>query len=82
MRRFADDGAWLSPFAQQTPEQFEHDRCQWRRSWHILVHELLFELTKFINEGSNEEDETKIQITETQRQRSKPLDAFFVGVVI
>ena len=63
MQWFADDGAWLSPFAQQSPEQFEHDRCQRRRSWHILVHEQLFKLQLINNtehlQSSNEDDRTK-----------------------
>ena len=63
MQWFADDGAWLSPFAQQSPEQFEHDKCQRRRPWHILVHEQLFKLqlannTKHL-QSSNEDDRTK-----------------------
>jgi len=66
MQWFADDGAWLSPFAQQPPEQFEHSRCQRRGSWHILVHEQLFKLllgnnTEYL-QRSNEDDRTKTVI--------------------
>jgi len=51
----SDDGAWLSPFAQQTLEQFEHDRCQRRSSWHILVHEQVFKQT-----SQSKDDKTKM----------------------
>ena len=66
MQWFADDGAWLSPFAQQSPEQFEHDKCQRRRSWHILAYEQLFKLllgnnTEYL-QRSNEDDRTKTVI--------------------
>ena len=86
MQWFADDGAWLSPFAQQSPEQFEHGRCQRRRSWHILVHEQLFKLqlannTKHL-QSSNEDDRTKT-VTHTVRYTAsaeQTVRRFFMSV--
>ena len=86
MQWFADDGAWLSPFAQQSPEQFEHDKCQRRRPWHILVHEQLFKLqlannTKHL-QSSNEDDRTKT-VTHTVRYTAsaeQTVRRFFMSV--
>jgi hypothetical protein len=85
MQWFADDGAWLSPFAQQSPEQFEHDRSQRRRSWHILVHEQLFKLQLVNNtehlKNFNEDDRTKT-VTHTVRYTAsaeQTVRRFFYG---
>ena len=86
MQWFADDGAWLSPFAQQSPEQFEHGRCQRRRPWHILVHEQLFKLQLVNNtkhlQSSNEDDRTKT-VTHTVRYTAsaeQTVRRFFMSV--
>ena len=86
MQWFADDRAWLSPFAQQPPEQFEHGRCQRRRSWHILAYEQLFKL-KLVNntehlQSSNEDDRTKT-VTHTVRYTAsaeQTVRRFFMSV--
>ena len=85
MQWFADDGAWLSPFAQQPPEQFEHGRCQRRRSWHILAYEQLFKLQLINNtehlQSSNEDDRTKT-VTHTVRyiaSAEQTVRRFFYG---
>ncbi|WP_048600226.1 hypothetical protein, partial [Nereida ignava] len=50
----------------QTPEQLEQHRCQRRRSWHILVHELLFKLTKVQKNTATKAQTKKIKQIERE----------------